>query len=146
MIAKTPTQSIPTTNPNFVDLFPRLQVFSAPKPNNRFKQFIAKRRKALNIKLTNISPLKQPSAWLPFAMSLAALALVLGHAAIFGIVHEADEGAAAHVWQILMAGQIPFVVYFMFRWLPQRPKESLWVLALLAGTWLANFAAVYWLT
>ena len=37
-------------------------------------------------------------------MSLAALALVLGHAAVFGIVHEADEGAAAHVWQILMVG------------------------------------------
>ena len=100
----------------------------------------------MNIKLTNTSPLKQSSAWLPLGMSLAAVVLAPGHAAIFGVVHEADEGAAAHVWQILMAGQIPFVIYFMVKWLPQRVKESMLVLALLAGTWLANFAAVYWLT
>ena len=73
----------------------------------------------------NASPLKQPSVWLPLGMSLAALALVLGHAAVFGIVHEADEGTAAHIWQILMAGQIPFVIYFMSKWLPRRAKE--WV-------------------
>jgi|SRR5687768_17882889 len=97
-------------------------------------------------KLFNVSLLKQPSAYLPVAMSLAALALVLGHAAIYGIVHEADEGAAAHTWQILMAAQLPIVAYFLLKWLPSRPGESLQVLVLLAGTWLANFAAVYWLT
>jgi hypothetical protein len=37
----------------------------------------------------NVSLMKKPSAFLPMALSLAALALVLGHAAIFGIVHEA---------------------------------------------------------
>lgn len=50
----------------------------------------------------NDSPLKQPSALLPIAISLAGLALVLGHAAICGVVHEADEGAAANIFQILM--------------------------------------------
>ena len=79
-------------------------------------------------------------------MSLAALILVLGHAAVYGVVHEADEGAAAHIWQILMVGQIPFVIYFMSKWLPRRVKESMVVMALLTVTWLANFAAVYWLT
>ena len=79
-------------------------------------------------------------------MSLAALALVLGHAAVYGVVHEADEGTAAHVWQILMAAQLPIVAYFMLKWLPRRPGESLQALAVLAGTWLANFTAVYWLT
>jgi uncharacterized membrane protein HdeD (DUF308 family) len=94
----------------------------------------------------NVSLLKQPSAYVPLAMSLAALTLVLGHAAVFGVVHETDEGAAAHVWQILMAGQLPIVAYFLLKWLPKRPRESLQVLAVLAGTWLANFAGVYWLT
>ena len=94
----------------------------------------------LKTKLINVS------AYLPLAMSLAALALVLGHAAVFGVVHEADEGTAAHVWQILMAAQLPIVAYFIVKWLPRRTGESLQVLALLAGTWLANFAAVYWLT
>jgi hypothetical protein len=92
------------------------------------------------------SILRQPSVYLLLALSLAALVLVLGHAAVFGIVHEADEGAAAHIWQILMAAQLPILAYFVIKWLPSRPRESLLVLALLAGTWLANFAAVYWLT
>lgn len=100
----------------------------------------------MKTKLIDLSLLKQPSAYLPFAMSLAALTLVLGHAAIFGIVHEADEGAAAHLWQILMAAQLPFVAYFSFKWLLRQPREALQILALLAGTWLANFAGVYWLT
>jgi ABC-type Co2+ transport system permease subunit len=94
----------------------------------------------------NLSLLKQPDAWIPLAMSLAALALVLGHALVYGVVHEADEGAAAHTWQLLMAGQLPFVAYFIIRWLPNHARESLQILALLAATWLANFAAVYWLT
>lgn len=90
--------------------------------------------------------LKQPSGYLSLIMSLAALALVVGHAVVFGIVHETDEGAAAHTWQILMALQLPIVVYFIFRWLPSRPGEALQVLALQGATWLANFAAVYFLT
>ena len=94
----------------------------------------------------NASLIKHPSAYLPLAMSLAALALVLGHAAVFGIVHEADEGTAAHVFQILMAGQLPIVAYFMLKWLPGRTREALQILTLLAGLWLAAFAAVYWLT
>ena len=100
----------------------------------------------MKAKLENVPPIKQPSAYIPLTMSLAALALVLGHAAVYGVVHEADEGAAAHVWQILMAAQLPIVAYFIFKWLPKRPRESLQILALLAGTWLVNFAAVYWLT
>lgn len=100
----------------------------------------------METKSAHVSLLRQPSAYLPLAMSLAALAVVLGHAAIFGIVHETDEGAAAHIWQILMAGQLPVTAYFMLKWLPKRPGEALQVLALLAGTWLANFAGVYLLT
>ena len=100
----------------------------------------------MKTKLENVSLIKQPSAYLPLAMSLAALTLVLGHALVYGVVHEADEGTAAHVWQILMAAQLPIVAYFILKWLPRRPRESLQILALLAGTWLANFAAVYWLT
>ena len=96
--------------------------------------------------IENVSLIKQPSAVIPLAMSLAALGLVLGHAAIYGIVHEADEGTAAHLWQILMAAQLPIVAYFILKWLPKRPGEALQVLEVLGCTWLANFAGVYWLT
>ncbi len=97
-------------------------------------------------KLMDFSLFKWPSAILPLIMAFAALILVVGHAMIFGITHELDEGATAHVWQILMVAQLPFVAYFVFRCLPKRPRESLLVLAFLAGLWIANFAAVYWLT
>ena len=94
----------------------------------------------------NTSPMKQPSALLPIAMSLAALALVLGHAAMFGVVHEADEGTPAHIFQLLMVAQVPLVAYFALKWLPLVPRQTLGVLALQALAALAAFAAVYWLT
>jgi hypothetical protein len=93
--------------------------------------------------LMNLSLVKQPSALLPIAMSVAALALVLGHVALFGVVREADEGTAAHLWQILMAGQLPAVLYFALKWLPQAPGQALRVLALQAVAVLAACAPVY---
>jgi len=92
----------------------------------------------------NASLLKRPSAFLPIAMSLAALALVLGSIAIFGVVHEADEGTAAHLFQLLMAGQVPIVAYFALKWLPRAPRPALRVLALQAAAIIAAFAPVYW--
>ena len=92
----------------------------------------------------NVSMMKQPSAFLPMAMSLAALALVLVHLAIFGVVREADEGTAAHLWQLLMAGQVPVVAYFALKWLPQAPGKALRVLALQFVAALAACAPVYW--
>jgi len=86
---------------------------------------------------------KQPAAFLPLGMSLTALALVLGHVAMFGAVCEADEGAAAHIWQLLMAGQIPVLAFFAIKWLPRAPKQTLCVLALQAGAVLASMAPVF---
>src|ERR1700681_1108540 len=81
--------------------------------------------------MTNMnSTIRQPSAFLPIAMSLLALALVLGHIALFGIAREADEGAVAHIWQILMAVQIPIIAFFVIRYLLQKPKQTLLILAL----------------
>ena len=93
----------------------------------------------------NISIMKQPSAWLPLAMSLAALALVLGHVAMYGVAREADEGTAAHLWQLLMAAQVPVVAFFAIKWLPQTPRQALLVLALQAVAALAALAPVFFL-
>lgn len=94
----------------------------------------------------NDSPMKQPSALVPLAMSLAALAIVLIHFASFGIVHEVDEGTSAHLFQILMVLQVPVILFFAVKWLPRAPRQALLVLALQAGAALAAFAAVYFLT
>jgi hypothetical protein len=93
----------------------------------------------------NLSTLKTPSAFLPLAMSFAALATVLVHVAMFGIAREADEGTAAHVWQILMAAQIPIVAFFAIKWLPRTPRQALLVLALQGGAALAALAPVFFL-
>ena len=91
----------------------------------------------------NFSTLKRPSALTPLAMSLAALILVLGHVAIFGAAREADEGTTAHLWQLLMAGQIPIIAFFAIRWLPQTPGPALLVLVLQAIAGLAAAAPVF---
>jgi hypothetical protein len=90
--------------------------------------------------------LKLPSAFLPVVMSLAGLALVLIHAARFGVVHEVDEGTSAHLFQILMVVQVPVVAFFAIKWLPQSPKRTLLILALQALAGIAAFASVYFLT
>lgn len=89
--------------------------------------------------------IKRPSAFLPVAMSFAALAVVLGHVVMFGAAHEADEGAAAHIFQLLMAAQVPIVAFFAIKWLPQTPRYALSVLALQAGAALAALAPIYFL-
>lgn len=61
-------------------------------------------------------------------MSLLALTLVFSYVAFFGVIHEADEGAAAHIWQLLMAVQIPIIAFFTIKYVPQRPKQALQVL------------------
>jgi hypothetical protein len=88
--------------------------------------------------------LKQPSAWIPLLMSLAALLMILGYVAIFGIVHNADEGAPAHIFQLIMLAQLPIVAYFAIRWLPKQPKQSLMVLVLQALAWIVPIVAVVW--
>ena len=95
--------------------------------------------------MTLSTVMKRPSAFLPVAMSIAALILVLGDVAMFGAVREADEGTAAHLWQLLIAGQFPVAAFFAIRWLPREPRTALRVLALQAGALLAALAPVYFL-
>jgi hypothetical protein len=65
---------------------------------------------------------------------------------MFGVVHEADEGTAAHVFQLLMAAQVPVVAFFAVKWLPRAPGPTLQVLALQGVAALAAIAAAFFLT
>jgi hypothetical protein len=78
-------------------------------------------------------------------MSIAALTTVLVHVVIFGTAPQADEGSAAHIWQLLMAGQVPFVVFYSIKSLPRNPRTALPVLAMQIGAALAAAGPVYWL-
>ena len=87
--------------------------------------------------------LKHPSAFLPVAMSLGALAIVLVVIALHGTAPQADEGTAAHIWQLLMAAQAPIVLFFAIKWVPQSPRQAVPILALQAGAALAAMAPVF---
>jgi len=76
-------------------------------------------------------------------MSIGALASVLGFIALHGTEPQADEGAAAHIWQLLMAAQAPIVLFFAIKWVPRSPRHALPILALQVGAALAAMAPVF---
>ena len=76
-------------------------------------------------------------------MSIAALAMVLVSLAVSGVVRDADEGAVAHLWQILIGGQLPLLAFFLIKWLPRAPQAALSVLALQILAAPAAMAPVY---
>jgi hypothetical protein len=88
--------------------------------------------------------LNRPSAFLPVAMSAIALAIVLGYAVRFGVAPQADEGIAAHTWQMLMVGQFPVIAFYAIKWLPTQRKQTLLVLGLQLGAALAAIFPVWW--
>ena len=89
--------------------------------------------------------LKQPSAILPILISLAALAMILGYVALYGVTRQHDEAAPARIFQLLMVAQIPIVLFFAMRWLPQAPKQALLVLGLQAAAWIVPVATILFL-
>jgi hypothetical protein len=93
---------------------------------------------------------RRPSAYLPVAMSLAALTMVLGAVAVDlarggHIVRDPDEGAIAHLFQFLMTVQWPITLFFAVKWVRRAPRQAVGVLALQAGAWLASCAPIYFL-
>jgi hypothetical protein len=85
-------------------------------------------------------------------MSTAALALLTGYVALHGFteytvvengVRRPDEGTAAHLFQMLMAGQVPLIAWFVVRWLPSSPSQGAFVVALQLAAVIPPFALLY---
>jgi hypothetical protein len=79
-------------------------------------------------------------------MSALALATVLLHAAIYGVAPEPDEGAAAHIFQLLITAQVPIVAYFAWRWVRRSPARHGVTLAMQVVLGVGALAAVHFLT
>jgi hypothetical protein len=75
-------------------------------------------------------------------MSVAALAVV-AVALSLGVTEQADEGAFARTWQVLIAGQLPIVAWFALRWLPPAPRAGLVVFGAQLVCGLAALAPVF---
>jgi hypothetical protein len=88
--------------------------------------------------------LRRPAAYLPLVMSVGALAMVAWFVAAHGIVRQPDEGAQAHLWQLLVAGQVPLIAYFAFTWLPRATRPALAVLTLQVGAVILLAVAPLW--
>jgi hypothetical protein len=76
------------------------------------------------------------SGFAPIAMSLGALGLVVVAIAT-GATDSAtgDEGTFARLWQLLIVGQLPTIVWFTVQWVSVAPRSGSIVLGaqLLAG-------------
>lgn len=76
-------------------------------------------------------------------MTLAVAAAGGIHALqVGGIYREADEGTAAHLFQVLMPLQVPIIVAFAVSQLPRHPRWAGAFLALQVGAAAALFAVV----
>ena len=88
--------------------------------------------------------LSRPSAFVPVVMSAITMAIVVWHVAFSGVAPQADEGSAAHMWQILMAGQVPVIGFFAIKWLSTLRKQALLVLAVQLAAAVAAIFPVWW--
>jgi hypothetical protein len=75
-------------------------------------------------------------------MSGVALATVVIHLVNAPTAPAIDEGAAAHVFQLMFAGQAPVVAFFAAKWLPRDPSWALLVMAMQAAAALVALAPV----
>jgi len=86
----------------------------------------------------------RPSALIPIVMSFAALVvLLLALAFGFGVSNDGDEGTAAHIWQLLMIGQLPIVALFAFQWVPRAPAYALTVMVIQFLAALSSLGPVF---
>ncbi|HEV8601641.1 MAG TPA: hypothetical protein VGQ87_03560 [Patescibacteria group bacterium] len=89
--------------------------------------------------------IKQPSAWIPIALSLTVLTAFLISISISGApVREPDEGTAAHLFQIWLALEVFMAALFAIKWLPQNPKQALIILAVQIAAVLVACYPVYY--
>jgi hypothetical protein len=77
-------------------------------------------------------------------MSSCAFAILIGYVAVFGVTQAGggDEGLAARAFQLLLAGQLPLIGIFAFKWVRRYPGEGLLILAAQAGAIIAAVAMV----
>jgi hypothetical protein len=91
--------------------------------------------------------LRKPSAWLPPALSLAAMGLIVAHLALVGVARQADEGTEARIFQLLMVATAVIIGAFAVRWLPVAPKAAVFIVALqllVAAIPMITLAALEW--
>ena len=89
--------------------------------------------------------LKKPSAWMPVALSLGVLAIMIIGIAVSGPpTRQPDEGMGAHLFQIWLVLEAVMIGYFAMMRLPRSPKQALMVLVIQIAAVLAACAPVWY--
>lgn len=87
--------------------------------------------------------LKRPTGFLPLGISAAFLVPLVVAIAQGTLVRQADEGAAAHLFQLLMPLQLVVIAWFAASWLPQHRRSAAQVLCLQGAAFFAVLSIVY---
>jgi hypothetical protein len=93
--------------------------------------------------ITVLHLLKRPAGFLPLAISAAFLVPLLVGLAKGTLARQADEGTAAHLFQLLMPLQLVVIAWFAASSLPKYPRPAAQVLFLQGAAFLAVVAIVY---
>lgn len=93
----------------------------------------------------DVSLLKKPSAAIPIVISFAATMLVLVHRSLTLSGDESEVATFSQAFRVILALQIPLVLYFLYRWLPRKPNDALRVLAMQAVAALVAIVAGLWM-
>ena len=88
--------------------------------------------------------IRRPIAWVPIAMSLAILVMVVTTLSMSGVARQADEGTAAHIFQLWLVVEVVAVAAFAVEWLPRLPRAALAVLIVQILCALAACAPVFY--
>lgn len=87
--------------------------------------------------------LKQPSAFVPVVMSVAAMGTIVAQLVFVGSAPQPDEGTAAHLFQLLIGMQLPIVLYFAIKWLGRAARPAGIVLLIQFAAALLALAPIY---
>jgi hypothetical protein len=92
-----------------------------------------------------IDILKRPSAWIPIILTLVVTTVWLISIVAFGVPgREADEGIAAHLFQVWLGLEILMIGYFGMKRVPQKPKQAVAILTIQVVLTLAACAPVFY--
>ena len=87
--------------------------------------------------------IKKPSAWMPIAISLfLSISIYVG---IFthSILRQTDEGAGAHIFQLLMCLQTIVIIFFIIKYLIKFPKQTAIIFLIQVLAIILAFSPVY---
>jgi hypothetical protein len=87
--------------------------------------------------------MKRPTAFIPLLISGGFITALLIGFAQGTLVRQPDEGAGAHLFQILMPLQVLIMGVFALSWFQKYPKPTVQVLCLQVSALLAVLAVVY---